>query len=59
MYGIRGSEHHIVPDDPGLPEFQNDRATALLFGSRWQVSRDSLGMNLLANDIDTAHAAGG
>jgi hypothetical protein len=55
---LLATDGRIVPDDQGLPEFQNGRTTALLFGNRWQGAHDSIGVNLQASDTDTAQAAG-
>jgi len=48
----------IVPDDQGLPAFQNGQTRGLVFGNRWQGARDSIGVNLQASDSDDKQAAG-
>ena len=52
------TDGRIVPDDQGLPAFQNGQTRALVFGNRWQGARDSLGVNLQASDSDGQQAAG-
>lgn len=52
------TDGRIVPDNQGLPVFQNGRTRALLFGNRWQGARDSIGVNLQTSDTDKAQAAG-
>lgn len=52
------TDGRIVPDDQGLPAFQNGRTRALLFGNRWQGARDSIAVNLQTSDTDVAQASG-
>ncbi len=52
------TDGRIVPDDQGLPAFQNGQTRALVFGNRWQGARDSVAVNLQASDRDGAQAAG-
>lgn len=52
------TDGRIVPDDQGLPAFQNGQTRALVFGNRWQGARDSINVNLQASDSDGAQAAG-
>lgn len=53
------TDGRIVPDDQGLPEFQNGRTRALLTGHRWQRGRDSIQLNLLASDAERDGRAAG
>jgi hypothetical protein len=52
------TDGRIVPDNQGLPAFQNGRTRALLFGNRWQGARDSVAVNLQTSDTDAAQASG-
>ncbi len=52
------TDGRIVPDDQGLPAFQNGQTRGLVFGNRWQGARDSIGVNLQASDNDGQQAAG-
>ncbi|MGL6291489.1 MAG: carboxypeptidase-like regulatory domain-containing protein, partial [Silanimonas sp.] len=53
------TDGRIVPDDQGLPEFQNGRVRALVSGNRWSGARDSVQLNLLASDDGERNAVGG
>ena len=55
---LLATDGRIVPDDQGLPAFQNGQTRALVFGNRWQGARDSLGVNLQASDSDGQQATG-
>jgi len=55
---LLATDGRIVPDDRGLPEFQNDATRALLYAQRWQGVRDSYTVQLQASDTETASAAG-
>ena len=52
------TDGRIVPDNQGLPEFQNGRTRALFTGHRWNGTRDSLQLNVLASDGNGDSAAG-
>ncbi|MFD0726599.1 carboxypeptidase-like regulatory domain-containing protein [Lysobacter brunescens] len=52
------TDGRIVPDDQGLPDFQNGRTRALFTGHRWNGARDSLQLNMLASDANGDSAAG-
>ncbi|MBN8214115.1 MAG: carboxypeptidase regulatory-like domain-containing protein [Xanthomonadales bacterium] len=52
------TDGRIVPDDQGLPAFQNTATRALLFGNRWQGAHDSVAVHLQTSDTDAAQAAG-
>jgi hypothetical protein len=52
------TDGRIVPDNQGLPEFQNGRTRALFTGHRWNGTRDSLQLNLLASDGNGDGATG-
>jgi len=56
--GVLATDGRIVPDEFGVPEFQNGRVRALLGGHRWQRGRDSVQLNALASDNDGAGAGG-
>ncbi len=52
------TDGRIVPDDQGLPGFQNTATRALLFGNRWQGTHDTVAVHLQTSDTDAAQAAG-
>ncbi|MGH8500447.1 MAG: hypothetical protein ACRERV_16800, partial [Methylococcales bacterium] len=55
---LLATDGRIVPDDQGLPQFQNGETRALLFGNRWQGLHDSLTLNLQSSDNDSVQAMG-
>lgn len=52
------TDGRIVPDDQGVPAYQNGQTRAALAGHRWQGARDALQFNLLASDGDGGRALG-
>lgn len=52
------TDGRIVPDDQGLPAFQNAATRALLFGNRWQGTRSSVAVYLQTSDTDAGQASG-
>ncbi|HNV84104.1 MAG TPA: carboxypeptidase-like regulatory domain-containing protein [Arenimonas sp.] len=57
-FSLLATDGRIVPDDQGLPQFQNGETRALLFGNRWQGLHDSFTLNLQASDNDSLQATG-
>lgn len=55
---LLATDGRIVPDNQGLPAFQNGQTRALVFGNRWQGARDSINVNLQASDSGENQAAG-
>jgi hypothetical protein len=52
------TDGRIVPDDRGLPAFQNTATRALLLVQQWQGARDSVMLNVLGSDSDAGGAGG-
>ena len=52
------TDGRIVPEDQGVPAFQNGQTRAVLFGNRWQGAHDNIGVNLQLSDTDKAQASG-
>lgn len=52
------TDGRIVPDDQGLPDFQNGRTRALFTAHRWNGTRDSVQLNMLASNGNGNSAAG-
>lgn len=55
---VLATDGRIVPDDQGLPEFQNGETRAVLTGHRWQGRSQALQFNVLASDTEAAGAVG-
>lgn len=55
---LLATDGRIVPDDRGLPAFQNGATRALLLGQRWQGVRDSATLQVQASDAGGEQAAG-
>jgi hypothetical protein len=57
-FSLLATDGRIVPDDQGLPQFQNGETQAVLFGNRWEGLHDSFTLNLQASNNDSSQASG-
>lgn len=55
---VLATDGRIVPDDRGLPAFQNAATRSLLYAQRWQGARDSVAFHVQASDTERDRAAG-
>lgn len=50
---MMATDGRIVPNTSGLPQFQNNRTTALLFAIRWQDPEDIVTLNFQASESES------
>lgn len=55
---VLATDGRIVPASQGLPDFQNGRSQALVFGNRWRGARDDVSFTLQASGGDAGLATG-